>query len=39
MIKLDETFEFHETKFHHVVWALLLHFFFVGYNSMKFMKN
>ena len=22
MIKLDETFEFHETKFHPVVWAL-----------------
>ena len=21
MIKLDETFEFHETKFHRVVWA------------------
>ena len=22
MIKLDKTFEFHETKFHRVVWAL-----------------
>ena len=22
MIKLDQTFEFHETKFHRVVWAL-----------------
>ena len=23
MIKLDKTFEFHETKFHRVVWALV----------------
>ena len=23
MIKLDKTFEFHETKFHRVVWALI----------------
>ena len=23
MTKLDKTFEFHETKFHRVVWALL----------------
>ena len=22
MIKIDKTFEFHETKFHRVVWAL-----------------